>query len=101
MGSRIVLAFFAVLIASCSGRPLTLAECRTVASKEVGSAISLAPAADAPSLKEHLMRNVASSTAQCVAGHTYRRSDYQCMIQAGDPRETRECIQELSARIYH
>ena len=71
-----------------------------MASKEVGSAISLAPAADAPSLKEHLMRNVASS-AQCLAGHTYRRSDYQCMIRAGDPRETRECIQEVSARIYH
>ncbi|MFA6231631.1 MAG: hypothetical protein WC617_15885 [Rhodanobacter sp.] len=72
-----------------------------MASKEIDDAISLASPADAPSLKEHLMRNAASSTAQCLAGHTYQRHDYQCMIRAGNPRETYECIQEVSARIYH
>lgn len=101
MGSRIILVFCAVFITSCSGKPLSQAECQTVANKEIDYTISLAPASDVSSLKQHLVRDVSNSAAQCLAGHTYRRSDYQCMIRAGDSRETDECIQEVSARIYH
>ena len=97
-----VLAVFAsVFVASCGGKPLTEIECRTLANKEIDFAVSKAPAGDAESLRAFLASKADEGNAQCMAGKTYRRSDYKCMIKAVDANEIGECIKKVNKRLGH
>jgi hypothetical protein len=52
-------------------------------------------------MREHFRKNADDGIARCVAGKTYRRSDYKCMMKANDPDAIGKCISEVSKRMGH
>lgn len=93
--------FASVCIAACGSKPLTEAECQALASKESDFAVSKVPAGDAESFKAFLSSRADDGNAQCMAGKTYSRSDYKCMIKAANPNEISECIKRVNKRLGH
>lgn len=93
--------FASVFIAACGSKPLTETECRTLANREIDFAMSKVPAGDAESLKTFLASKADDGNAQCMAGKTYSRSDYKCMIKADDANEISECINRVNKRLGH
>jgi small lipoprotein (TIGR04454 family) len=90
-----------VFIAACGSKPLTETECRALANKEIDFAVSKVPAEDAESFKAFLASKADDGNAQCMAGKTYSRSDYKCMIKAVDANEIGECIKRVNKRLGH
>lgn len=90
-----------VLLASCSSRPPSEAECKLIADKEIQFAVAHVSSEDAESLREHLSKKAADGMAQCTAGKTYRRSDYKCLMKAGTTEEIGKCIAVVSKRLRH
>lgn len=96
------LAIFAsVFIVACGSKPLTEAECRRLANKEIDFAVSQAPVGDAESLRTILASRADEGNAKCVAGKTYSRSDFKCMIKAHDVNEIGICINKVNRRLGH
>lgn len=93
--------FASVFIVACGSKPLTETECQTLANKEIDFAVSKVPAGDAESLKAFLASRADESNAQCMAGKTYRRSDYRCMTKANDPESIGKCIAKVNKRLGH
>jgi hypothetical protein len=69
--------------------------------KEIEYAVARAPAAEAESLREHLLGNAENGLKRCLAGTTYRRSDYKCMLRANEPERVGKCISVVSERMGH
>lgn len=90
-----------VLLASCSSRPLTETECQSVTDKEIEYAVARVSPDEAEDMREHFRKNADDGVARCVAGKTYRRSDYKCMMKANDPDAIGKCISEVSKRMGH
>ncbi|MGO4503604.1 MULTISPECIES: hypothetical protein [unclassified Dyella] len=90
-----------VLLASCSWRPLSEVECQQMTDKEIEYAVARAPAAEAESLREHLLGNADAGLKRCMKGATYRRSDYRCMMRANEPERVGKCISVVSERMLH
>lgn len=91
--------FASVFIADCGSKPLIETECQTLANKEIDFAVSKVPEGDAESLKAFLASRANDGNAQCMAGKTYSRSDYKCMIKAADANEIGECIRRVNKRL--
>ncbi|MFA6232498.1 MAG: hypothetical protein WC617_20370 [Rhodanobacter sp.] len=94
-------ALMVVSVAGCSSKPLTEAECRTVANKEIEFATSKAPSGAAEDLRDFLAKRADENNPQCMAGKTYSRSDYRCMVRANDPDSIGKCIAKVSKRLGH
>ncbi|KLD66239.1 hypothetical protein [Dyella japonica] len=90
-----------VLLASCSSRPLSETECQSIGEKEIEFAVARVSPDDADDLREHLRQNMDGGNARCMAGKTYRRSDYKCMMKANDPESIGKCISVVSKRMGH
>lgn len=101
MKQWLFLASSGVLLASCSSRPLTEAECQLISDKEIQYAVAHFPPEDAGSLRERLLKNAADGMAQCTAGKTYRRGDYKCLVKADTPESVGKCIAVVSKRLGH
>lgn len=101
MKVKILLGLSAVFLVACSSKPLTEAECQQISEKEIQFAVSHVHADSAKSLREHLEKSVASGNEQCIAGKTYRRSDYRCMVKASDPESISECLADVNKRLGH
>ena len=90
-----------ILLASCSSRPPTEAECQVVSDKEIQYAVAHFPPEDAESLRERLLENAADGMARCTAGKTYKRSDYECLQKADTTESIGKCIAAVSKRLGH
>jgi small lipoprotein (TIGR04454 family) len=90
-----------VLLASCSSRPLTEAECQAIGDKEIQYAVARVSPDEAEVMREHLRKSADDGVAHCVAGKTYRRSDFKCMMKANEPDAIGKCISEVSKRMGH
>ncbi|MGA0588490.1 hypothetical protein ACO2Q2_15390 [Dyella sp. KRB-257] len=101
MKLHLLAALPVTFIAGCSQRPLTEAECQTLADKEIEFALSKAPAEEVEDLRAFLSSVAEGGTARCMAGETYRRSDYRCMVKADDANEIGECVNKVSRRLGH
>lgn len=89
------------LLAACSSRPLSETECQAIGDKEIQFAVSKVPPDDADGFREHLRKSADEGTAQCLAGKTYRRSDYKCMMKANDTESIGQCISAVNKRMGH
>ena len=101
MKQVILAALMVVSVAGCSSKPLTEAECRTAANKEIEFATSKAPPGDAEDLRAFLTKRADEKNPQCMAGKTYSRNDYRCMERAKDPGSIGKCIAKVSRRLGH
>lgn len=101
MKPMILAALMAVSVVSCSSKPLTEAECQTVANKEIDFAMSKAPPGEAEEFRAFLAKRADESNQQCMAGKTYSRSDYRCMVKADDPENIGKCIAAVNERLEH
>lgn len=99
MKLHILAVLVSVLVTACGSKPLTEAECQTLANKEIDFAVSQAPAGAAESVRDFLASKADEGNAQCMAGKTYSRSDYKCMVKAGDTDEIGECIKDVNKRL--
>lgn len=90
-----------VLLASCSSRPPSEAECQLISSKEIQYAVARFPPEEAEGLREHLLKSAGDGMAQCTAGKTYRRSDYKCLLKADTTEEIGKCIAVVNKRPRH
>ena len=90
----------ATLLASCSsGAPLSESECRTMADKEaahmssmIGNHPNLKQSRVASELPNSFQRIADMGVPQCVAGKSFQRSDYECVMGADDQSEVGECL---------
>lgn len=90
-----------VLLAACSSRPLSETECQSIGDKEIQYAVARVSPDEADDMREHLRKNADEGTAQCMAGKTYRRSDFKCMMKANDPESIGKCISVVNKRMGH
>mgnify|MGYP006909084987 CR=1 FL=1 len=95
----ILAALMMVSVVGCSSKPLTEAECQTVANKEIDFAMSKAPPGSAEDLRAVLTKRAEDSNPQCMAGKSYSRSDYRCMVRANDSDSIGECIAKVNKRL--
>lgn len=100
MKSIILAALMVVSVVGCSSKPLTEAECRTLANKEIDFAVSKVSSSEAEDLRAFLEKDADDNT-QCIAGKTYSRSDYRCMVKAGDSESIGKCIAKVNKRLVH
>jgi len=89
------------LLASCSSRPPTEAECQSISDKEIEYALARVSPDEADDMREHLRKNAEDGIAQCVSGKTYQRSDFKCMMKANDPESIGKCISVVNKRMGH
>lgn len=89
---------FVFLLTACDSKPLTETECQTLTNMELDFATEGA-GEDAESMRDFLARGAEAGTAKCVAGKTYDRSDYKCLLRASNRSEKNECFSEATARI--
>lgn len=101
MKLQILVLLMLASVAACSSKPLSEAECQTVANKEIDFAVSKAPPGSAEDLRAYLAKNADENNPQCMAGKTYRRSDYRCMVKANDPESIGKCIAAVNKRLGH
>lgn len=88
-----------VLLAACSARPLTEAQCQSISDKEIQYAVAHVPAEDAEDLREHLRKDADDDVAHCVAGKTYNQGDYKCLMHADTPESIGKCMAAVSKRL--
>jgi hypothetical protein len=69
-----------LFLCSCSSKPLTESECRSLAEKEIDFAVSKLPPREAESMRNFFSTKVDEGTKRCLSGKTYDRRDYQCMV---------------------
>lgn len=90
--------FITLLVVACDSKPLSEMECKILTNMELDFATDRA-GEDAKAMREFMADAAESSTAKCVAGNTYNRSDYKCLIRATDMAEKAECFADVTARI--
>lgn len=88
-----------ILLNACSGKPLTATECHAVTAREIDFAVSKAPASERVDFRAFLEARGHDALADCLAGKTYRRRDYDCMRAARDPQAIGRCIAAASKRL--
>lgn len=89
---------FALLLSACDSKPLTEMECKTLTDMEIDFATEVA-GEDAESMRKFLTNAAEAGTARCMAGKTYSRDDYKCMLRATSRSEKNECLSAVSARL--
>lgn len=89
---------FVLLLCACDSKPLTQMECDTLTHMEIDFATEGA-GKDAESMRKSLTDGAEAGTAKCVAGKTYSRSDYKCMLRAKSRTEKNECLSAVAARL--
>lgn len=85
-------------LSACDSKPLTEMECKTLTNMEIDFATEGA-GEDAESMRKFFAKSAEAGTAKCIAGKTYSRSDYKCMIRAASRSEKNECLSAVTARI--
>lgn len=99
------IASTALLVSCGSSTPLTESECRTMTDKEASYMASLID--DYPSLEQSRVatelpdsfkRIAEMGITQCVAGKSFNRSDYECVVTANSKTEVGECLTSAHER---
>jgi hypothetical protein len=98
MKKSILVCLFPLLIASCSSNksPLSESECKTIADKEA-EYIS-GKFAKFPEMQASFLRLAESRAAQCAAGDSFNRADYECIMSASGDSEIDKCLRTAAER---
>lgn len=99
MKPHLLAVLLVTFFVGCGQKPLSEAECQTLADKEIEFALSKAPAEEVEALRAFLEERSNTSNQQCMAGQTYHRSDYRCMVKANDPTSIGKCIASVNKRL--
>ena len=94
----VVAPILILLLAGCS-RPLTESECGAMGQKEIDYAMEGHSGADADTLRKDIEAIRKGRAARCLAGKTYDRRDYMCMMAAHSHSETSQCLFEANKHV--
>lgn len=94
----VAVCFIALSLTACNSKPLTEAECKELTNMELNFATEGA-GEDSEDMKRFLTEAVEDGVARCVAGKTYNRSDYKCLMSATSRSDKGECFSAATARI--
>jgi hypothetical protein len=95
---RVLLVCLPLFIASCSSNtsPLSDSECKAVTDKEAQYLAS--KFSKFPEMQASLLRLAESRAAQCTAGDSFNRADYECIMSASGDSEIDKCLRAGAKR---
>ena len=89
---KVSVAFaFALLLTACNSK-LTEAECAVMANREIQYIVQDLPAEEAEATKAFFAPSLRQGIDKCLAGETYKRKNYDCIVESNNNAETAECF---------
>lgn len=84
-------------VTACKDKPLTEAECSTVEHAYVDVLQTMPGEMNRGRVRMAQLR-AKDHIDECVAGKTYKREDYDCITDASNAEEKKQCFREANAR---
>ena len=98
MGKASLICLLPLFIASCSSNkaPLSESECKAITDKE--ARYLAGKFADYPGMQAAILNMADSRSAQCAAGNSFNRVDYECTMNASDDSQIDKCLRTAAKR---
>jgi hypothetical protein len=92
MKNVLLICLLSIVIASCSSNksPLSESECKTITDKEAQHLAG--KFAKFPDMQASVLKLSESRAAQCAAGESFNRADYDCIMSASGDSEIDKCL---------